>query len=422
MPYGDVSLEDLVLSQKGNKNKGLVRDALAKYLADTQREQNIKDRSFLEARDPNVFNPPSKNKVGLLSAGRGQKPHMGVYDPNPLETQWNTVKDAASFAKDYPGAATLGMLLGIEQSPLKLIGSIAERSPWGDKTTQNRLSGWYLNKVKQGLNNRTSNRDGSYNDMMDRIKQYQMEQNVVEGTRPEFTSDTTLGDVVDVASWLTPGSAFKAGAKGASLLAKAGKLTGEFSKQYPKLATAGAAAAGVGAIGAYELSNPEEANALSGENFISFINTGKTTLKRSMADSVNSRARKLFRMAGISADEARIKGLYEPVSNSELALKAKRAFAANKDYANSLSGSSDKNDWVILHPPGSSLGRGGVHNSKSVEWGSKILNDIDEAMQRKGVLAKNWNEVLSWAIKNDPRYTGYSIDKLAAELGANHLI
>lgn len=211
--------------------------------------------------------------------------------------------------------------------------------------------------------------------------------------------------------------------KGISTLDKgAGALKAASSagiKPSTKLATAG----GIGGIiAATQLAQPEEAEALSGKNFVSFVNKGNTTLKRSLADSVNSRARKIFRKAGMSADEAIKAGFYTPVSNETLREKGAKALSANENYAMRLSQSGNIRDWVVLHSPGASLGRGGTHGPTTIEWGSNRLNILDENMQRAGSFAKNWKEVIEWGIKNDPSLSGKSLEQAAEQLGALHLI
>lgn len=279
MPYSNFGVyqgaaENAALNKRG-------RNRLAKDLYEYQLTQNIQDRSFIESRDPNVFAPKSHNKVVPLPTRGGPAKYAARNPQDPMIRDWNTIKETAGFVKDNPKEAMELSYLSMMQSPIKLIGRLGEAT-WarGNDNYQNELSNKALNNIltqdAQAYRKEHTRTNGSYEDMMNRVRDFQEKQGMTESIRPEFTSDTTLGDVADVASWLIPGpgTAVKSGIKGAQVTGKIGKLVGTFAKEYPRAATAGAATVGAGTIGAYELSKPDEAKAVTVPDFIKLLTKG----------------------------------------------------------------------------------------------------------------------------------------------------
>jgi len=227
MPFADdTTLEDFVLSGGPKKQMNQRKKTVISLLRDFE--------NTVKATIPGPHNPlhPERSLSWLPSArGAGPlKPTVTGY--NPYLEDYNMIKDTASFAKDYPSAFASATALGMIQSPVKVAGRVGEAFT-GDPTTQNRVSNFVFNNVtgtggrapragfgRGSIHPSDTSPVGGYDAMMERINQGIVNRDVIDSMRPEFTSDTTFGDVIDAGSWISPGSYVKAmlaGARGAKL-------------------------------------------------------------------------------------------------------------------------------------------------------------------------------------------------------------
>jgi hypothetical protein len=248
----------------------------------------------------------------------------------------------------------------------------------------------------------------------------------IKASESMFTDYATPEDVVMAGLTFTPGTAFKA-AKGAVTTGRlmAGLVRSSAAK-YPRAATAAGAAGGAAAL---TLSDPDEADALSGVNAFRFIKEGVSPLARAVGETANAKARKTLTRIYGSLEAAKRAGAYESIPDIIYLEKITEAITKNPKYAEKVKNSNNNNDFQVLHTPGSALGRGkyaekvkAVHTRDSIVYGSKKLNDMDEAMQRQGLSAENWRQVIEWGIKNDPMLKNKTLREAAEELGALHLI
>ena len=219
MPFGNNSAEDFVLGQttafgsgvakeyKKSSQKKRQRD-LMNYMAEMGRQQQISNTSLPTTYDPNVVD---EKEVKLVSMGRGQKPYNAVVSKqDPLNRDWNMLKDTATFAAKDPKTFGDILRLSLMQSPVKAVGRIGEAT-WarGNDNYQNNLSNQffdsYMNADTMNFQDNNKVKTGSYDDTMKRIKAFQEHKDILGSMKPDFTSDFTFGDAADTASWLIPG-------------------------------------------------------------------------------------------------------------------------------------------------------------------------------------------------------------------------
>jgi hypothetical protein len=222
MPFGDntLGLEDYVLSGGPKKESNKRKTQVVSALRDWQNE--------VKAATPGPHNPLHPERaLTFLPSARGKGPLKPVVTGyNPYMEDYNTLKDTASFAKDYPGAFASATALGLIQSPVKVYGRTVEALT-GDPNAQNFISSGVYDNVtgmssgapsagfgRGSIRPKGSSPIGEYDAMMGRINQAMVNRSVVDSMRPDFTSDTTLGDVADTASWISPGSYVKAALAG----------------------------------------------------------------------------------------------------------------------------------------------------------------------------------------------------------------
>ena len=146
MPWGNTSLEDLVLGTGGRtpaarrRNQGLVRDALSKYLADAQQKQNLSDRMFAENRDPNVFSSATQEYYRQYPTAfaqlvddtlHQQRVRQGRMDSSNLPTSWSARKRGKylreqSYAHPVPVETTRNLLNNINYDMMSHGPSMAD--------------------------------------------------------------------------------------------------------------------------------------------------------------------------------------------------------------------------------------------------------------------------------------------------------
>ena len=327
MPFGNNSAEEFVLGQttafgsrvakeyKKSSQKKRQRD-LMNYMERIGMQNQIADASNQRLTyDPNVVD---EKEVALVSMGRGQKPYNAVVSKqDPLNRDWNTLKDTATFAAKDPETFGDVLTLGLMQSPVKAVGRLGEAT-WakGNDNYQNEKSkqsyDWYMRQDAKNQQERWRDtnqktmtgeplyplgtdkaKTGSYDDMMKRIEAFMMHKEILDTVEPDFTSDTTFGDFADTASWFIPGpgiigkgvkGAVKGGAavgKGvkdmrtalaeAMTVPRVGPSTSTFSGfggRKTKLAVGAAVGAGVYA------SQEEDAEAFPGSNIAKALEAG----------------------------------------------------------------------------------------------------------------------------------------------------
>lgn len=258
MPFGDNAAEDFVLGQttafgadtaktyKKSTQKKRQRD-LMNYMAEMGRQQQISNTSLPTTYDPNVVD---EKEVKLVSMGRGQKPYNAVVSKqDPLNRDWNMLKDTATFAAKDPKTFGDILRLSLMQSPVKTVGRIGEAT-WarGNDNYQNNLSNQFFDSYMnadtmnfQDTNNKV--KTGSYDDTMKRIEAFQEHKDILGSMKPDFTSDFTFGDAADTASWAIPGPGMVVkGVKGA---VKGGAAVGKGVKDM-RTALAAAKTSGLG--------------------------------------------------------------------------------------------------------------------------------------------------------------------------------
>jgi len=260
VPFGDNASEDFVLGQttafgsggaksyKNSNQKKRQRD-LMNYMAQMGREKQIVDASNQRLTyDPNVVD---EKEVALVSMGRGQKPYNAVVSKqDPLNRDWNMLKDTATFAAKDPETFGDVLKLGLMQSPVKAVGRLGEAT-WarGNDNYQNDLSKqFYDSYMRKDTKNWREDRwrdpnqktmtgeplyplgtdeakTGSYDDMMRRNKEFQVHKEILGSMEPDFTSDFTPGDAADTVSWFIPGPGTLGKTVGAGV--KAGAAVGK---------------------------------------------------------------------------------------------------------------------------------------------------------------------------------------------------
>ena len=221
MPFGDNAAEDFVLGQttafgsgvakeyKKSSQKKRQRD-LMNYMERIGMQNQIADASNQRLTyDPNVVD---EKEVALVSMGRGQKPYNAVVSKqDPLNRDWNTLKDTATFAAKDPKTFGDILRLSLMQSPVKTVGRIGEAT-WarGNDDYQNNLSNQFFDSYMnadtmnfQDTNNKV--KTGAYDDTMKRIEAFQEHKDILGSMKPDFTSDTTFGDFADTVSLAIPG-------------------------------------------------------------------------------------------------------------------------------------------------------------------------------------------------------------------------
>ena len=234
MPFGKNSAEDFVLGQTTAFGSGVAKE----YKKSTQKKRQRDLMNYMErigmqnqiadasnqrlTYDPNVVD---EKEVRLVSMGRGQKPYNAVVSKqDPLNRDWNTLKDTATFAAKDPKSFADMVRLSLVQSPVKMVGRLGEAT-WarGNDNYQNDLSKRFFNSY---MNADTENwqtakhrddpttgagkplgdaKTGSYDDMMKRIEAFMMHKEILGSMESDFTSDTTFGDFADTVSLAIPG-------------------------------------------------------------------------------------------------------------------------------------------------------------------------------------------------------------------------
>jgi len=144
-----------------------------------------------------------------------------------------TIPDLFKLAKDYPSLFETMMLGGLVQSPAKVVGRVGEAT-WakGNANYQNELSSKVLDSITAppiGLPGRygfrpemsESDKTKSYMKQVDALNTIASERAAAkELLSPDFTSDTTYGDVIDTASWISPVPYIKGAAKAVKTTSK----------------------------------------------------------------------------------------------------------------------------------------------------------------------------------------------------------
>lgn len=290
MPYGNMSGgEDFVLGQssafgkdvakefKGSKSKDRQK-ALSTFMAQQGEKYRIEEKALNQAFE-------SGSRLNNLMAGPYvAKATGGKYKGMKQPTGGTTTSEIASMVKDTPALANTMLLGGIIQSPVKVAGRVVE-AVTGDETAGNRLSQRVLDEITAPSNARfTYGARGAMVNMSDderriaankfyadQLKSNEEKAMAKEALAPDFTSDTTYGDVIDTASWFSPGSFLK----GLKVTGKAGSMGVKAASMAPRPARiAGGLAAGAGAYAGYNQLKPEEAKAVSVPDFISLLKYG----------------------------------------------------------------------------------------------------------------------------------------------------
>jgi len=277
MPYGNMSGgEDFVLGQtsafgkdvakqfKGSKSKDRQK-ALSTFMAQQGEKYRNEEKALNQAFE-------SGSRLNNLMAGpyvpkaTGGK-YMGMKQP----TGGTTTSEIASMVKDTPALANTMLVGGIIQSPVKVAGRVVE-AVTGDETAGNRLSQRVLDEITAPSNARFNygargamaymsddeRRIAANKFYADQLKSNEEKAMAKEALAPDFTSDTTYGDIVDTASWFSPGSFLK----GLKVAGKAGSMGVVAASMAPRPARiAGGLAAGAGAYAGYNELKPEEASA-----------------------------------------------------------------------------------------------------------------------------------------------------------------
>ena len=308
MPFGDNAAEDFVLGQttafgsgvakeyKKSSQKKRQRD-LMNYMAEMGRQQQISNTSLPTTYDPNVVD---EKEVKLVSMGRGQKPYNAVVSKqDPLNRDWNMLKDTATFAAKDPKTFGDILRLSLMQSPVKAVGRIGEAT-WarGNDNYQNNLSNQffdsYMNADTMNFQDNNKVKTSSYDDTMKRIEAFQEHKDILGSMKPDFTSDFTFGDAADTASWAIPGPGIIGkGVKGA---VKGGAAVGKGVKDM-RTALAAAKASGfagdvssgfkmgVGAFAGMPLGTAGGGSGFRlGKNAVDEANRVRETLNRSIGD------------------------------------------------------------------------------------------------------------------------------------------
>ena len=445
MPFLDNAAENFVLGQRSGFGKAadkqykkssqkqrqydLVQSLLAQGNEDNNRIKEMDDRfeksinspAYASAQNLNNF-AGSGRKVKYNLAGRGRV----MADPNPN----NPFRDIYEFARANPQAFETMLQGTVAQSPTKILGYGAEKLT-GDSTTGNRISEAVLDELTQKQNGKPGGRFGFRPEMTDEEKRVagnafyaqQLKDNegrdMAKGILQEggFTTDATYGDVIDTASWFSPGSAVKGIGVGvkASRLALAAAKTAEFSGRTKKVAAAGAA---LGATGVYA-GKPDDAEAASLDAIFNLNRVAKaggrmrTELSR-ITRSIDKTSKKRFGSG---------KGIGQNVV-SQMA-ESYKYNPLNRNYIDAVRDGdialSDESKFVeAAHDIGNPPELGGPRNPSSFTSGelNRLELDMREAVLRDGgELPKNSIDIMNWAIKNNPKYNGLSIMDMIKRMG-----
>jgi hypothetical protein len=279
MPYGNMSGgEDFVLGQtsafgkdvakefKGSKRKDR-QQALSTFMAQQGKKYRNEEKAINQAFE-------SGSRLNNLMAGPYvAKATGGKYKGMKQPTGGATTSEIASMAKNNPTLFNAMLVGGIVQSPVKVAGRVVE-AVTGDETAGNRLSQSVLDEITAPSNARfTYGARGAMVNMSDderriagnkfyadQLKSNEEKAMAKEAIGPDFTSDTTYGDVIDTAAWFSPGSFLK----GLKIAGKAGSMGVKATSMAPRPARiAGGLAAGAGAYAGYNELQPDNAEAAS---------------------------------------------------------------------------------------------------------------------------------------------------------------
>jgi hypothetical protein len=274
MPYGNFQGgENFVLGQTSAFGSDIAkafkksnRSSRQQALATFMKEQGAREQSLNKGVDRASYLENLKAAPYQRIALGGI--HAGAKEP----VNGTSIKDMAILAKDYPELMNTMLLAGTIQSPVKLAGWLGEQVT-GDPNTGNDVSKSVLDFITAKKNSMPGGMRGYRPEMtrdQKRIANNEFYASQLKGNderalakemlAPEFTSDTSYGDIIDTASWFSPGSVakgLKIGLKGAREAVLAAKEA-NFSGKAGKLALGGTA--GLGAAAVYG-GQPDDANA-----------------------------------------------------------------------------------------------------------------------------------------------------------------
>jgi hypothetical protein len=430
MPYGNMSGgEDFVLGQtsafgkdvakefKGSKRKDR-QQALSTFMAQQGKKYRNEEKAINQAFE-------SGSRLNNLMAGPYvAKATGGKYKGMKQPTGGATTSEIASMAKNNPTLFNAMLVGGIVQSPVKVAGRVVE-AVTGDETAGNRLSQSVLDEITAPSNARfTGGVRGAMANMSederritankfyaDQLKSNEEKAMAKEALGPDFTSDTTYGDVIDTAAWFSPGSFLK----GLKIAGKAGSMGVKAASMAPRPARiAGGLAAGAGAYAGYNELQPDNAEAASLKSIFNLdapVKVGgrmRTELDRIQKQVNKTTSRKQGSGKGLGKEDVREfleswkynpmnRAYIDAVESGELKLPNEDAFV------------------VAYHKTGKPPELGGPRNPAGFMSGE--LNRLEVDMRKAGKLPRNSIDIMNWALENNPKYKGFTIADMIQRMG-----
>ena len=429
MPYGNMTGgEDFVLGQRSAFGKNIAKE----FKGSDQGKRQAALSSFMFEQGANYRKQEKALNEAFESGSRLNNLMSGPYVPKATggirkgykqPTGGSTISEMAGMAKDTPTFFNTLLAGSLAQGPVKAIGRVAEEFT-GDETTGNRWSKSVLDELtapsdarfgmaKAGLVNMTAEerRVAGNKFYADQLKSNEEKALAKEMLAPEFTSDATYGDFIDTASWFSPGSFLK----GLKAVGKAGSVGAKAFNAAPRQARlAGGLAAGAGAYAGYNELKPEEANAASFESIMNLTKSARvggrtrTELDRIVKQINKTTSKRYGSGKGLGKDEIEefiLSYLYNPMN---------RGYIDRVGAGESVPGG--KSAFLVgAHETGKTPELGGGRNPTSMQSGK--LNRLEMDMRRAGGNPKNSMDVLYWAMENNKKYAGMSINDMIVELG-----
>ena len=203
--------------------------------------------------------------------------------------------------------------------------------------------------------------------------------------------------------------------KGLKAVGKAGSVGAKAFNAAPRQARlAGGLAAGAGAYAGYNELKPEEANAASFESIMNLTKSARvggrtrTELDRIVKQINKTTSKRYGSGKGLGKDEIEefiLSYLYNPMN---------RGYIDRVGAGESVPGG--KSAFLVgAHETGKTPELGGGRNPTSMQSGK--LNRLEMDMRRAGGNPKNSMDVLYWAMENNKKYAGMSINDMIVELG-----
>lgn len=429
MPYGNMTGgEDFVLGQRSAFGKNIAKE----FKGSDQGKRQAALSSFMFEQGANYRKQEKALNEAFESGSRLNNLMSGPYVPKATggirkgykqPTGGSTISEMAGMAKDTPTFFNTLLAGSLAQGPVKALGRVAEEFT-GDETTGNRWSKSVLDELtapsdarfgmaKAGLVNMTAEerRVAGNKFYADQLKSNEEKALAKEMLAPEFTSDATYGDFIDTASWFSPGSFLK----GLKAAGKAGSVGAKAFGAAPRQARlAGGLAAGAGAYAGYNELKPEEADAASFESIMNLTKSARvggrtrTELDRIVKQINKTTSKRYGSGKGLGKDEIEefiLSYLYNPMN---------RGYIDRVGAGESVPGG--KSAFLVgAHETGKTPELGGGRNPTSMQSGK--LNRLEMDMRRAGGNPKNSMDVLYWAMENNKKYAGMSINDMIVELG-----